>query len=86
MSSGGWRLRANADALALLAQRQELDPGGFKCPVDRVESARPGINHPLFQSDDRVQGDDGPIRELLAGPSEKRASCPNLAGRDHPER
>jgi hypothetical protein len=47
-------------------------------PADRVERTRPRVNHTLFQADDGVQGDNGPIRQLLAGPSEKRASCPNL--------
>jgi hypothetical protein len=76
----------DTDSFAVLAERQELDPGSFKGPADRVERTRPRINPPLFEPDHGIQGDDGPVRQLLAGPSEKRASCPNLAGRDHPER
>jgi hypothetical protein len=37
---------ADADSLAVFAERQELDPGGFKRPADRVERARPGIAKP----------------------------------------
>jgi hypothetical protein len=37
---GSWMAAPHADALATLAERKELDPGGFKCPADRKESAR----------------------------------------------
>jgi hypothetical protein len=34
----------NTDALAVLAERQELDPGGFKRSANRVERARPEMS------------------------------------------
>jgi hypothetical protein len=40
----------DADAFAVLAKGQELDPGGLQRPAYRVERAGPRINHTLFPS------------------------------------